>query len=242
MMHEATVPTWDLLRRLGFQPDSKVMSDVMPGLSFDFGNLGKLSASWVQSPGGGEVVLFTGVLSARCSAGPIDFELSRRMTSLKQCAALIVWNLDQFRAFKETCHIDWIEEGRQNKSLLPWVRSREEYNMRPQCMLQRDWFRLALRTLGQQLSALPDHAAVLFSFDGSVLFIRCGNKVIALPGEGVPWAVRFKVAAEKLRRLPKRIRRGRVDVSIWQSRISLGTWTYEGTLEQFGTTHPSSVQ
>jgi hypothetical protein len=129
-----------------------------------------------------------------------------------------------------------------NKSLLPWVRSMAEYNARPQCLVQRDWFRLALKGLRQQLSSLPDQEAIAFSFDGSVLFIRCCDKVIALPGEGVSWAVGFRVAAEKLRRLPKRFRHEQVDVSIWQSRISLGTWTYEGTVEQSGITHSSSVQ
>lgn len=144
--------------------------------------------------------------------------------------------------FKPDRHIDWVEEGRQNKSLLPWVRSIAEYNMRPQCFVRRNWLRLALKTLGEQVSSLSDQAAVVFSFDGSVLYIRCDNKVIALPGGGVPWTVRFRVEAKTLRRLPKRLRREIVWVSIWRSHISLGTWTYEGTLEQSGTTQASSVQ
>jgi hypothetical protein len=241
MMYKATIPTWDLLRCLGFQSDSAVISDVSPGLSFDFGNL-KLSASCVWSPRSGEVILFSGIVSTPRTLGEVDFELPRRIKSLKRCAAWIVWNLDQHLAFKQTCHIDWVEEARQNKSLLPWVRSMAEYNARPQCLVQRDWFRLALKGLRQQLSSLPDQEAIAFSFDGSVLFIRCCDKVIALPGEGVSWAVGFRVAAEKLRRLPKRFRHEQVDVSIWQSRISLGTWTYEGTVEQSGITHSSSVQ
>jgi len=244
MMDEATIPTWHILRSLGFQPDSNVISDGEPGLSFDFGNL-KLSASWVISPRSvAEVVFFTGSLSTPRAMAEIGFELPRRMKSAKQCAAWIVWNLDRYcnGALKQTCHIDWVEEGRQNRSLLPWVRSMAEYESRPQCTVQRDWFRLALRTLSQQLSSLPDHAPIMFRFDGSLLFIRCGDKVIALPGEGVPWAVRFRVAAGTLRRLPRRLRLETVPVSIWESRISLGLWTFEGTLEQFGTTHPSSVQ
>src|ERR1051325_598825 len=49
---EGPVPTMDLLRYLGFQPNSMVISDTVPGLSFDFGNL-QLSASCVWSPGVG---------------------------------------------------------------------------------------------------------------------------------------------------------------------------------------------
>jgi hypothetical protein len=229
---------------LGFQPDSNVISDGEPGLSFDFGNL-KLSASWVISPRSvAEVVFFTGILSTPRAMAEIGFELPRRMKSAKQCAAWIVWNLDRYcnGALKQTCHIDWVEEGRQNKSLLPWVRSMSEYESRPQCVVRRDWLRLALKTLGQQISLLSNQAVLVFSFDGSVLSIRCNNKVIALAGEGVPWAVRFRVAAEKLRRLPKRLRHEGVEVSIWQSHIRLGDREYEGTLEPLGTTNPSIIQ
>jgi hypothetical protein len=241
MNGEATVPTMYSLRSLGFQPDSKVISDIVPGLSFDFGNL-QLSASCVWSPRGGEVILFTGIVSTPRTLGEIDFELPRRMRSIKQCAAWIVWNLDQYPAFKETCHIDWVEKARQSKSVLPWVRSMAEYNARPQCLVRRDWFRLALTTLRQQLSSLPDQAAIVFSFDGSVLFIRCDNKVIALPGDGVPWTVRFKVTAGKLRFLPKRLKRESVNVSIWQSRITLGTWPYEGSIDQSEASAPLDIQ
>jgi hypothetical protein len=58
---KASVSTWDLLPSLGFVPDPRVMSDVMPGLSCDFGNV-KGSASCVMNLRFKEVVLVTGVL------------------------------------------------------------------------------------------------------------------------------------------------------------------------------------
>jgi hypothetical protein len=81
----------------------------------------------------------------------------------------------------------------------------------------------------------------VFSFDGSVLSIRVDKKVIALPGEGSPWAVRFKVEARTLRRLPKRFTREHIGVSIWESRLTLGNYLYAGTLEEFGP-GPSRIQ
>jgi hypothetical protein len=33
-----------------------------------------------------------------------------------------------------------------------------------------------------------------------------------------------------------------IDVSIWESRITLGNWRYEGTLEEFGAMDPSMIQ
>ena len=140
--------------------------------------------------------------------------------SLKQCAAWIVWNLDRHSDhgdFKSARPVDWIEDGRENRKLLPWVKSMAEFNSRPQCIVQRDWLRLALRTLGEYLASLPDTTGIVFRFDGSVLSVRFDKKVIALPGEGSPWTVCFRVEAGTLRRLPKRLMRERIGVSIWES-------------------------
>jgi hypothetical protein len=191
-----------------------------------------------------EIVFFTGVLSTPRSLAEVQFEMPRRLKSIKQCAALIVWSLDQHahhRVFRPARHVGWIEEGRENRRLLPWVMSMAEYNARPQCVVQRDWLRLALRTLGEYLAPLSDDAGIVFRFDGSVLSIRLNEKVIALPGEGSPWAVCFRVEARTLRQLPKRLMRKEINVSIWESHITLGNYRYAGTLEEFGTTDPSRV-
>jgi hypothetical protein len=244
MMDEATVPTMDSLRCLGFQPDPTVVSDGCPGLSFDFGSL-TLHASCCRNLRAAEIVFFTGVLSTPRSLAEVLFEMPRRVKSIKQCAAWIVWNLDQHadhRVFKPARHVGWVEEGRTNHRLLPWVMSMAEYNARPQCIVQRDWLRLALKTLGEYLAALSDDAGIVFSFDGSVFSIRVDKKLIALPAEGSPWTVRFKVETRDLRRLPKRLVHEGIGVSIWESRITLGNYTYAGTLEGFGTTDPSRLQ
>jgi len=49
-----------------------------------------------------------------------------------------------------------------------------------------------------------------------------------------PWAVRFKVEVRTLRHLPKRLTRDHIGVSIWESRLTLGNYSYAGTLEEFG--------
>jgi hypothetical protein len=242
-MDEAAVLTMDSLRCLGFQPDPTVISDGYPGLTFDFGNL-TLRAGCCLNLRCVEVVLFSGVFPTPRSLAEVFFEMPRRVKSIKQCAAWITWNLDQHsdhRVFVPSRHVGWIEQGRENQKLLPWVKSMAEFNSRPQCVVQRDWFRLVLKSLGQRLSSLPDNADIVFSFDGSVLTIRFDKQVIALPGEGSPWAVRFRVEAKTLQHLPKRLRWENVGVSIWESCITLGHRTYPGTLEEFGATDPSRV-
>jgi len=138
--------------------------------------------------------------------------------------------------------VGWVEEARANRQLLPWYKSRAEYEARPSCLVERKWLRLALNTLAEHVTSLPDNAAVIFGFDGSVLSIRSDAKVIALAGEGLPWTVRFEVAASAFRRLPKRLTGGHVGLSIWESRLTLGSWVYAGTLDGFSTTDPSKIQ
>jgi hypothetical protein len=82
------------------------------------------------------------------------------------------------------------------------------------------WPRLALSTTTQHAQRLE-----LWGW----LSIRFDKKVIALPGEGSPWAVRFKVEASVLRRLPKQLMREEIGVSILESRINLGNYAYRGT-------------
>jgi hypothetical protein len=184
----------DLLRSLGFQPDHTIVSYDPSTITFDFGIL-KLKATSCINLRAAEIVLFSGVISTPRSLGEVHFELPRRVESRKQCAAWIVWNLDQFTDFQKIKHIGWVEEGRRSQWLLPWVKRLAQWNARPKVTVKRDWLRLAL-----------------------------------------------KIPADKLRRLLKRLIHENIEISIWESRISIGGWTYAGTLDGFGATDRSAVQ
>lgn len=244
-MNGATIPTWNLLPSLGFEPDDSIIfTDIHPGLSLDFGNF-KLSAVAVTSPYSGEVISLSGILRTPDRLAEVHFEMPRQIESLKQCAAWIVWSLDQQwegQIFRPARALGWIDEGRRNRRLLPWVMSQAEFDARPQCIVDRDWLRLALKVLGKHAAALPDGGTVIFWFDGSVFYIRSEKKVIAFPGEGPPWAVSFRVEAKLLRQAPKRIMREQIAVSVWESRIRFDSWSYRGTVEPVGGSHSSGVQ
>jgi hypothetical protein len=126
-MNESLIQTWSLLPSLGFRPDDTIVfSDIRPALSLDFQNL-KLSAVAVTSPHSGQIVLFTGIQATPRTISEIQFELPRRVESSKQCAAWIVWHLDQQsdgRVFMPARAIEWVEEARRNRRLLPFVVSR----------------------------------------------------------------------------------------------------------------------
>jgi len=221
--------TWDVLREFGFLPDDQVISDVMPGLSFDFGNF-KLSASCVTNMRFVEVVLLTGVMATSRSIAEVQFEMPKQIQSHKQCAAWIVWHLDKVagdEGFVSVHAVEWLVEGRNHRNLLPWVAEMAEYEARPHCTVERVWLRVALKELRWILSTAYD-GDVVFGFDGAVLTIRCAGKVVAMPGEGMPWAQRYTIRTEKLRNLPKRLMTERLEVSIWETRLTIGRNSYEG--------------
>lgn len=87
--------TWHVLCDLGFKLDDDVISDAMPGLSFDFGNF-KLTAVSCLNLRFANVVAMSGVMATRRTLGHVDFEMPQQIESLEQCAAWIVWHLDQF--------------------------------------------------------------------------------------------------------------------------------------------------
>ncbi len=235
-----TIRTMDVLRSLGFQTDTTVISDDGPGLSTNFGIV-KLQAGAYRKLLS-EIVLITGVLATSRSFAYIQFDMPRYVETPHLVAAWIVWHLDQHSEFRKIQNLAWIEEGRNHQGLLPWVKSMAEWEARPQCTVDRDWLRLALKTLADHAVIQPDDADVLFSFDGSVFTIKCDGKVIALAGEGVPWGVSFKVRAGALRRLPTRLMRENIGISIWESSIRIWNRTYPGTIGGFGDADPSKIQ
>jgi hypothetical protein len=189
-----------------------------------------------------QIVLFSGVIATPRTISEVHFELPQKVESVKLCAALIAWNLDQFSEFRNIHHIDWLEDGRRNKTLLPWVKDLAAWNACPKCIVDRAWLRLALNKLAEHLSDLPDEDNVIFSFDGLVFSVRCDGGLIAVAAKGSPWTVSFNVRVGALRQLPKRLMQERIEVSLWESHISIGSQTYPGTLGGLGLTDSSRVQ
>jgi hypothetical protein len=235
-----TIRTMDVLRSLGFQTDTTVITDDGPGLSANFGGLRLTAGAYRKFLA--EIVMITGVLATSRSWAAIHIEMPRYVEATHFVTAWIVWHLDQHSEFRKVHNLSWVEEGRNHQGLLPWVKSMADWEARPKLIVRRDWLRLALNRLAELLSALPDEANVTFSFDGSVFSIRSDGELIALAGQGTPWTVSFSVRAGDMRRLPKRLMGESIGISIWESRISIANRTYAGVLEGLGSTDPSRVQ
>jgi hypothetical protein len=215
--HTASVSTWKLLQSLGFVADGK-------GLRFEFGNF-TLEAIEGMSQGFRPVVSVDGVLSTGRTISLVDGELPTEMESREHGLALIAFIL---RGEPLSYRPAWLSEGDSYGHLLPWERQRKVCEERPHCSVQRDWMRLALKTLATQLAALEDDAPLLFCFREGIMRIHCPRAVIAMPAEGRSWSQSYSVTAGSLRRLPKRLTQCGVEISIWDSSLQIANMQYNG--------------
>jgi hypothetical protein len=122
------VSTWAMLRALGFSEDQTVISDLRPGLSFDFGNL-KLSAGRMVNHWFVPVIVLSGVMSTNRNISSVEAELPVEVESIEQGMAFVAWSLDNAThgQFQPAITPSWLETGRRNRHLLPWVRERALY-------------------------------------------------------------------------------------------------------------------
>jgi hypothetical protein len=223
------VSTWEVLLALGFVEDQTVISDRTPGLRFDFGNC-KLSAGQCLSRRFVPVVYLSGVIADERSIREVAGELPLQFESAELALAWLVYGLDggASAGFTPTIAPPWLAEGRQLRHLLPRERYRAAYDARPHCYVQRNWVRLALKTLAEQLANVDDDTAVTIQFDGSVLTFCCAKKSIPMVAEGLAWTALYSIRAGALRQLPKRLMREWVEVSIWDSTLWIGNWRFSG--------------
>jgi hypothetical protein len=115
----APVATEDILRALGFHDDPSVISDELPGMSFDFGNF-KLEAShnvnrWLRP-----VIALGGVMATDRTIAVVHFELPVEVESFEQGVALVTHCLDSQGIFNPSVPVPWLIDGRQYRHLLPW--------------------------------------------------------------------------------------------------------------------------
>jgi hypothetical protein len=240
MSESDTIRTLDVLVDLGFKP----RTDRWPGLMFEFGDFTLYTTGESRNPKFPfqEIVLFTGVWVTPRKVTSIEFLMPIQVVSREQCVAWITWHLDvaaDGTVYTPASPVDWLAEGRKHYSLLPWVverlkrlREREEYDARPQCTTQREWMKLALKTLAEHLANLPDIEPVDVGFDGKVLSFRVAGYLVVLAAEGTPWPSQFTLPAGKLRWLPKRLMSAWVGVSVWRSHLYIERYRYDGIVEK----------
>lgn len=219
--------TCDVLIRCGFQPDSALISDLSPALSFDFGNF-KLEVIHALNLQFVKTFQFGGTLSTHRVIRMVEFEMPEYVESFEQGVAWIAWNLDNGRKFDAKQSPDWLDIGRQNIHLLPWKREFAAWKARPKCTVARDWMRLVLKAIAELLNKGTAESQFTLSFDGNVLRISLGGEVIATSASGLAWTCAYSVPASSMKRLPRRLSSKQVEISIWKSELQIANRRYEG--------------
>lgn len=120
-----------------------------------------------------------------------------------------------------------VDPGRAYWHLLPWVQNQAAYAARPACTAQREWVRIAIKSLASHLDGLEDDTQVRFFFDGQVFTIQAEEKVIAFPATGDSWDRAYILPARALKSfLPKRLMRDKVEFSVWDGHLIIGNRRY----------------
>lgn len=216
-----SAPTPSVLERLGFGRDDSVISDASLGYSYDFGNL-TLEASRPLSPRTfTPVYMLGGVYSDGRTIAWIHSEMPLELESFEQGVAWAAFVIDQtFRLAKPP---QWLKQGRIWKDHLTWVRRQAAYEARPQCVVRRDWLKIACKDLRLWAEEAGPSDAAVFSFDGNILSVTAAEMApIAMPATGAAWGKSFAVRREDLAHLPRRIMRDLVSVGVWDGRLSIG--------------------
>lgn len=222
-----SLDTTEALKKLGFKPDGSVIADGGEGLSYNFGNL-ILSASRLVNLYFAEIIFVRGnCYDGRISA-EIQIQLPLRVASIEQCAAFLAWEIDNQigEDFVPLTPTEWLNDGRNNFDSLPWMKEQKLYAARPQCTVNRDWLKLALRDLRLLLPQLKADDLLSFTFQNEIFSIRSNVKTIALPAAGNDWNSTYQITAGNFQNFPKRLDRQEIEISIWENHLSLARWRY----------------
>jgi hypothetical protein len=87
--------------------------------------------------------------------------------------------------------------------------------------------RVGLKKLKEVLNKSLDQDVVLVMFDGEVLRFRCGEELVAMPALGKAWPLEVTLDACCLRDLPPRLLQPDIQVSFWDSKLSILNRSYQ---------------
>lgn len=213
----------DVLIRLNFEEDWGVITDQAPGYYFDFGNL-KLSATQVTSLYLRPVFFISGVIRTSRSITEISSDVPIEVESFQQGVAWIVYLLgEKFAPLRAT---SWVDDGRRWSEHLPWERSRKAYEDRPQCTVEREWFRVAAKKIRRQALSAGASDIIFFRFDGKVLSIDMAGEQLAMPAQGKAWDIEYSVSATQFPALAKRIMGVQVYLGVWEGQLQIDRHRY----------------
>lgn len=213
---EEKVSIESILEKIGF-------TEIEDGYYFDFGNC-KLKAIRGLNRSLKFGYNFLGNYFSQRSAGTLDFFIPIEVDSYEQGLALLSYYL---RKVHFTSPPDWIDEGLNLQSYLPWRKELTEYEKIPQAEIEQDWIRLLLKKIRIHVSNSSDNDLTSFSFKDGILKVNCNNEEFAISGIGEDWLNSATVKTLSLDILPKRIPNRKVIMYIWKERLHIANRSVE---------------
>lgn len=214
-----SLKTSDLLLDLGFRPVVAQYAEEQPGYCYDFGNL-RLVAARMTSIHLQQVMHFSGVTSSSRAVALVEFELPLALESYEQGVSIIAYNIGrQFTPLRAT---PWLDQGRAWEEHLPHRRQMREYEQRPQCRVEADWFRVAAKRLIAVGEAAETDAEFGVSYRNSVLKFELPGQILVMPAEGQSWTQVYRCRLQDLRGIRKRTPSRGVLLSVWEGRLEIG--------------------
>ncbi len=241
------INVWASLVRFGFKPDASVLySDVSPGFSFIL-NGHRFSAVARSIPPGffERVIQVSAIVRTERTLEEVLFELPWEIESIELLAAHLYYHFHRIRAYREffeTSDLAWIPVGRRNQHLLPWeierverearwARERAIYDARIHCMVDREWFKPAIRALALHLQAVEDDEDVSLGFKNSLLTIKCAGRMIPMMASGNDWDSEYVISAGNLRALPQKFATRPTEIGVVDDQLRIGKTLYPGLRE-----------
>jgi hypothetical protein len=211
--------TKDILVVLGFESEIAEWAGQQPGYRYDFGNL-NLQVAQMMGKYFQPVMQFSGVIDTPRTLGVVKFSLLLEVESLEQGVALIAHNIG--RDFTPLRHTPWLDQGRQWEDHLPGRRELRLYEQRPQCQVEPEWFRVAVKKLIAIGEAANEDAEFSVSFQDNVLRFDLSGEIMVMPATGESWPQIFWCRMQELRNLPKRTPLRGVCFSVWKEHLLIG--------------------
>jgi hypothetical protein len=205
-----------ILTQLGFVEDWHSPSDEPPAFVLNLGVV-QLRAAQATSRFFRPIFLISGIVQTERELSTIHIEMPLNVESFEQGIAWIAHGIGS--ALPPSISPSWLEEGRRWRELLPWVRRQVGFESRPQCVVDRDWFRVAGKKLREQGDATLDDKLGVVSFDRGVLRIEANSSVVTMPAEGDAWAESYQVLLRQFRSLPQRIMKQSIFIEVWDGNL-----------------------
>jgi hypothetical protein len=216
---DTRMSTRELLVDLGFKAVVAEYADQQPGYQYDFGNF-ILEASQVTGKYFQSEIYFAGILSTAREHGTVEFSLPLYVESYEQGVALIAHNIGKrFIPIRVT---PWLILGRMWEEHLPSRREMRLYAQRPQCHVEAEWFRVAVKKLMEHGSQANETQVFKVSFLSGVLKFELPSQNLVMPGTGKDWRDECICFSKGLVHLSKRTPSEGITLGVWKSHLSIG--------------------